>query len=333
LSIALLGAVAIIGLTMSTSAHSAAELKMQSLVSELKQERLTGSRHEAQAQLESAGEAAVPALVSALYSDDVVLRRNASDMLGYIASPQARLDLEKTVLNDRAADVRINAAWALGEIQNFASWNALQHVAIMDTNERVRNTAADSLARIKTRLALASGVNERDLNAIAVAPLDSNIAYLTTGRDLFSTVNGGKTWSVAPQALPSTTTQLAISPTNSKILYAGVDSLGIFKSEDAGRTWTEQNTGLPIKNGARVGASALTIDPKTDYHVIAAITVWLGTGQVTAYPVGIYETTDGGESWHLMDVPVTETPLKQLALDNLKLYGSFGDRTVSYPLD
>src|SRR2546421_3074765 len=61
------------------------ELEIRGWVSDMGTSGLTAKRQEAQSQLEKAGEEAVPALMTALRSNNVNIRSNAADVLGYIA--------------------------------------------------------------------------------------------------------------------------------------------------------------------------------------------------------------------------------------------------------
>lgn len=79
---------------LSTAAPLLADMRIQNAVNLLRQERLTVQRHQAMSELENDGERAVPALITALHSDDPVLRRNAADILSYIVTPQALAALQ-----------------------------------------------------------------------------------------------------------------------------------------------------------------------------------------------------------------------------------------------
>ena len=59
---------------------------------------------------------AVPALIAALKDDDAVVRRGSAEALGKIEDPAAIPALTTVLRQDRDADVRSAAAWALGEI-------------------------------------------------------------------------------------------------------------------------------------------------------------------------------------------------------------------------
>jgi hypothetical protein len=89
---------------------------IRTLVSALADPRETARRHSSMQALESLGERAVPALISALFDDNPLLRSKAAEMLGWIASVTAKPALEYT-LADEDRTVRIAAAWALTQIR------------------------------------------------------------------------------------------------------------------------------------------------------------------------------------------------------------------------
>lgn len=99
---------------------------------------------------------------------------------------------------------------------------------------------------------------------------------------IFKSVNGGLTWSDATGNIPTygrCITSLAIHPTNSNILYAGTYMDGIYRSTNAGASWT------------RVFSTSFSI---------AKITTSINSPDL-AYAggwFGIYKTTDAGASWY-----------------------------------
>jgi photosystem II stability/assembly factor-like uncharacterized protein len=81
---------------------------------------------------------------------------------------------------------------------------------------------------------------------------------------------------------------------NRMIYYAGSASGGIFKTTDAGTTWTPIFDGQPV---ASIGALAVA---PSDPNV-----VWAGTGEAwirshISLGMGIYKSTDAGHTWTLM---------------------------------
>lgn len=336
LSLALIGAFVLLAaalvVTVSASAPSAAELRLRGWVNELNQERLTVSRQQAQQQLENQGEAAVPALLTALRSDNWVLRRNAADMLGYIASPQAISALREALNNDPVPTVRVNAVYALGELSSPTMIADLQRAAVLDPSAPVRQAAADSLARARTRLALSAGVNEQLLSAFALAPNDANVIYAAAGRNLLVTRNAGKTWEALSGALPSQTTALATSPANSNVLYAGLDGLGLYTSTDGGQTWRATNNGLNVPAGARFVVNAIAVDPQNAQRVAVSTGVWLGTSEVTYHALGIFQTTDGGVTWTAVGQVNRAVPLSGLQFKGSQLFALVDNQVLTYPL-
>jgi len=332
--VAMLALLISIGALLVSAANAAlpvfAEMRIQSAVNALSADRLTPQRHQAQSELEKAGAGAVPALLVALRSENPTLRRNAADMLGFIASPQSATGLRNALSNDATPAVRRNAAWSLGEIQDFTSLNALVRVTVLDTNLSVRQAAADSIARIRTRLALTAKVNEQELSAFAIAPTDSNRAFLATRRDLIASRDGGKTWTTYANALPSLITFLAVSPTNAQLLYASADGLGLFQSTNDGVTWGAMNTGLGLMPGARFSVTALGFDPSDAQHLFVTTGVWLGTSQVEFFPINVMHTLDGGATWQLYQKSRNVLPIAGLAIKNDRLYALAGDQVVIY---
>jgi photosystem II stability/assembly factor-like uncharacterized protein len=95
---------------------------------------------------------------------------------------------------------------------------------------------------------------------------------------------------------------IAIDPSNSNNLWAGSASGGIWKSTNAGTTWSPLTTDLPV-----LGVSSILIDP-TNSNVMYA-----GTGEVYrvdtsnlgfnvwktrgTYGIGIIKSEDGGLTW------------------------------------
>ncbi len=318
-------------LNASANPPNAAEVRIQGWVGELQSDRLTARRHNAQRELEKAGKDAVPALTVALRSDNAVLRRNAADMLGFIASPLAIPNLQYTLANDSTPAVRRNAAWALGEMDSFVPFHDLQRAALLDTNALVRETAQDSLARMRTRLALSAGIDERELNSYAVAPTSRDVIYAATRRNLVITRDGGKTWTTLENALPSMASVLVVSPTNALTLYAGIDSLGMYKSVDGGREWHAINDGLDIPAGARYVISAITVDATEPQRVLIATGVLVGTSKVELVPTGIRRSDDGGMTWKVMQTQVRE-PVTQLAVKGNQVYALAGKQVMVYRL-
>ncbi len=83
---------------------------------------------------------------------------------------------------------------------------------------------------------------------------------------------------------------IAVDPLNDSIIYCGSPSGGLWKSIDAGASWTALTDYLPI-----IGISSIAIDPgNTDIVYIA--TGDKDAGQV--YSIGVLKSLDGGATWN-----------------------------------
>ncbi len=77
----------------------------------------------------------------------------------------------------------------------------------------------------------------------------------------------------------STVNGFAVDPTNAKVMYVGMRD-GIFRSDNAGRTWS------PVANGPK-NVAALAVNPRKPTEVYAATTD--GT---------VVRSTDAGAQWN-----------------------------------
>ena len=101
------------------------------------------------------------------------------------------------------------------------------------------------------------------VSGIAVDPINSNIVYISTGDDdagdsysvgVLKSIDGGVNWSqtgslgsiVGDNAYP-TSNEILIDPTNSNIIWVATGA-GLFKSLNAGDSWTNKLTGVEIKD-------------------------------------------------------------------------------------
>lgn len=102
-------------------------------------------------------------------------------------------------------------------------------------------------------------------------------------------------------------------PTNSDIMYVGAPDGGLWKSTDAGATWTTNTDFLTV-----IGVSDLAIDPNnTDI-------MYLATGDIEGdrRSIGVLKSTDGGMTWNT-------TGLQWTATDNYRISKLLMDPTNS----
>ena len=121
------------------------------------------------------------------------------------------------------------------------------------------------------------------VRAVAVAPNAPNIVYAATPAGPYRSTDAGATWTKTPLTgftgftLPLT---IAVDPANSSVVYVGLATNGVFRSNDGGNTWSQVNVPL---FGA--GVSSVVFDPATP------ATVYVGSGS------GVFKSTDGGTTW------------------------------------
>src|SRR5678815_4315114 len=97
--------------------------------------------------------------------------------------------------------------------------------------------------------------------------------------------------SIGPALVSGRISDVAVDPTNKKTWYVATAAGGVWKSVNAGLSFT------PIFDGeGSFSTGAITIDPKNPN------VVWVGSGEnnaqrVVAYGDGVYKSIDGGRSW------------------------------------
>ena len=152
------------------------------------------------------------------------------------------------------------------------------------------------------------------ISKILIDPRRSNTVYVAVQgplwsaggqRGLFKTTNGGQTWTPVLRKGPWTgVTDVVMHPTNPDVLYAathqrhrtvwalidGGPESGIFKSTDAGETWTELKKGLP---GEDKGKMSIAVSPQQPNVVYTTI-------ELAGRKGGIWRSEDSGASWTKM---------------------------------
>lgn len=105
---------------------------------------------------------------------------------------------------------------------------------------------------------------------------------------------------IGPAFLSGRIADLAIHPENDNVWYVAVGSGGVWKTVNAGTTWTP----LFDQQGS-YSTGCITLDPQNPS------TVWVGSGENVggrhvAYGDGIYRSKDGGNSWENLGLKETE---------------------------
>ena len=154
----------------------------------------------------------------------------------------------------------------------------------------------------------------RHIARIIVDPVDHDVIYVAAlgslygpgkERGVYKSTDGGLTWNNVLFVDQDTgATELVQDPSNNKVLYAatyqrrratwgfngGGPGSAMWKSSDAGRTWTKLTNGVPPGHLGRIGMDVYRANPNIVYARIEA------TGGQT----GTYRSDDAGLSWRRM---------------------------------
>lgn len=139
----------------------------------------------------------------------------------------------------------------------------------------------------------------------SITPGPDEQVYVLTTEGIF--VTDGINWQKL-KTVPEPAISMAVDPHNSRVIYAGGASSGVYRSEDGGKTWQNMSQGLGLIPGASLRVTALAVDEQDSNHVVAATAYGLGK-RIAAW--GVYESGQAGDGWtKLGDAEDVVTSLK-----------------------
>ena len=160
----------------------------------------------------------------------------------------------------------------------------------------------------------------RHISDVIVHPANPDVVYVAAqgtvhgsnaDRGIFKSIDGGATWKKTLFVDENTgASSLSMDMTNPRILYAAtwqhrrypwkVESGGagcsLWKSTDAGETWSKINEGLPKEIG-KMGISVSRANPNRVFAIVEA----------EKSKAGLYRSDDGGKKWNLQSTDQTIT--------------------------
>jgi photosystem II stability/assembly factor-like uncharacterized protein len=152
----------------------------------------------------------------------------------------------------------------------------------------------------------------RQISRIVVDPRDPNVVYVgvlghaygpNEQRGVYKSVDGGTHWAkILDEGSEIGISDVAICSGNPQLLFAGTWNThrppwstyapidgpggGLYRSKDAGKTWSRLNKGLPEGDWGRIG-----VDVAPDGKRVYAL--------IQARKPGLYRSDDGGDTWTL----------------------------------
>jgi photosystem II stability/assembly factor-like uncharacterized protein len=215
--------------------------------------------------------------------------------------------------------------------------NIIQGDGIYKTTDGGKNWAPSGLERT---LAIARiRIHPSNPDLVYVAALGDPYSP-TPDRGVFKSTDGGKNWKRTLFRDDKTgAVDLVIDPKNPNVLYAslwevsrtphslssGGPGSGLFKSTDAGETWTEitRNPGLPKGIVGKSGVSVSGADSNRVYAIVEAQDLPDSTG-------GVFLSDDAGATWKKVN---DDRRLRQRAFYYTRIYADPKEKDTLYVLN
>lgn len=201
---------------------------------------------------------------------------------------------------------------------NFVAVLACGLAVVLASTARAEEPAKPAQGEAPGFRFVGPGVGNR-VAAIVGVPGDPAVYYAgAASGGIFKTSDGGVRWDpVFDDQAVAAIGALAVAPSDPKTVWAGtgeawairdidVGGDGVYKSTDAGKTWTH----MGLDETGRIGR--IVVDPK-DPNIVYVCALGRMTGPQPAR--GVFKTTDGGKTWTRSLFVDSNTGCSGLALD------------------
>jgi photosystem II stability/assembly factor-like uncharacterized protein len=152
---------------------------------------------------------------------------------------------------------------------------------------------------------IVAGLPQSAIYDLQVDPVVSSTVYAATDKGVYKSSDGGESWVPKNNGITGISSLnargIAIDPRNSATLYVGTAG-GLFKTTDGGDHWAYSSSGLT--NSVPPSLQRVLVDPSSPS------TLYAGT-----YSNGVYKSSDGGSSWHAMNLGLPQLLIFAMAIN------------------
>ncbi len=143
--------------------------------------------------------------------------------------------------------------------------------------------AGASWAKISTREQVGSYVAR-----IMTHPQNPDTLYVASSRGFARSLDGGANWTVTQS--DEWAFDIEQHSTNPNLMYTTIAGFGIYRSTNAGSSWTQLAGGLPVSGFDRIEIALAPTNPNI---------IYAGFATPGGALLGMYVTTNGGNAWAL----------------------------------
>jgi len=150
---------------------------------------------------------------------------------------------------------------------------------------------------------------------VVMDPTTSSTLYYGSQR-LYKTINKGTNWTPISTDLTkgifvgssvyATISAIAVSKSNSNVVYVGTDDAKVWRTIDGGTTWNDLSSGLPDRYVTRIA-----VDPLDAQKAFVTFSGYKHNDPLAH----VFKTTDGGSSWQDISSNLPNAPVNDVIID------------------